>query len=242
MTKQIVTMSGSWSVSTSASKKKDQWELARFHLSQFNFTTCSMRGHNGVTRPDGLSLKDYEEDLVAFLKTTGPSHLMVHSMAGVVAQAATNRVPELVKSLVLIASAPPGVKGIAGTKINYRFLRPSYVRAFCSGEAYSLKPADQMFLRGNNCTDVALGLESGLASRELLFRTFPVKPINTCPVLVIAAGRDQLLSIRSQRDICSYHGGDFVNIVDAQHMVHCDQENCSELFSEINRWLRSFKS
>lgn len=242
MTKKIVTMSGSWSVSTSASKKKDQWELARFYLSDFDFVTCNMRGHNGVTRPDGLSLKDYEEDLITFLKTAGPSHLMAHSMGGVVAQAVTTRVPELVKSLVLIASAPPGVKGITGTKINYRFLRPSYIRAFVSGEAYGLKPADQEFIRGNSCTDIELGLESGLASREILFREIPVKPIDTCPVLVIAAGRDQLLSTRSQRDICSYHGGDFVNIVDAQHMVHCDLENCSQLFSEINRWLRSFKS
>ena len=242
MTKKIVTMSGSWSVSATTTAKKDQWELARFYLSDFDFMTCNMRGHNGITRPDGLSLKDYEEDLVDFLKVTGPSHLMAHSMGGVVAQAVTNRVPGLVKSLVLIASAPPGVKTIAGTKINYRFLRPSYIRAFCSGEAYSLKPADQVFLRGNSCTDIALGPESGLASREILFRKYPVRPINTCPVLVIASGRDQLLSMQSQRDMCCYHGGDFVNIRDAQHMVHCDQENCSELFSEINRWLRSFKS
>lgn len=59
----------------------------------------------------------FADDLVAFLESGGPSHLLGYSFAGTVAQIATVQRPELVRSLTLLATPPRPGNGFRGVKI-----------------------------------------------------------------------------------------------------------------------------
>jgi pimeloyl-ACP methyl ester carboxylesterase len=56
-------------------------------------------------------------DLIAFLESGGPAHLLGYSFAGTIAQIATVQRPELVRSLTLLATPPEPGNGFRGVKI-----------------------------------------------------------------------------------------------------------------------------
>ncbi len=231
---RIITVSGAWSVCHMVAP--DQWDSARHELPGYEIYTANLRGHGFEDPPHNLSLSTYEDDLVEFLKRNGPAYLMAHSMMGLVCQKVANRVPELVQGLIVIASSPPGVPGIDGVPFQLRFTRPQYIWAMATGRAFRLTPDDERFVCGK--ATITLGLESGLATRQVLLRQYPVKPV-TRPMLVVAAGRDQLLTLASQRQLWRFHRGSTPYIVEnAGHMVHCEPDGSKQLFNEVREWLQ----
>jgi pimeloyl-ACP methyl ester carboxylesterase len=59
----------------------------------------------------------FADDLIAFLESGGPAHLLGYSFAGTIAQIATVQRPELVRSLTLLATPPEPGNGFRGVKI-----------------------------------------------------------------------------------------------------------------------------
>ena len=59
----------------------------------------------------------FADDLIAFLESGGPAHLLGYSFAGTIAQIATVQRPELVRSLALLATPPRPGNGFRGVKI-----------------------------------------------------------------------------------------------------------------------------
>jgi len=59
----------------------------------------------------------FTDDLIAFLESNGPAHLLGYSFAGTIAQLATVQRPELVRSLALLATPPEPGNGFRGVKI-----------------------------------------------------------------------------------------------------------------------------
>lgn len=59
----------------------------------------------------------FADDLIAFLETGGPAHLLGYSFAGTIAQIVTVQRPELVRSLALLATPPRPGNGFRGVKI-----------------------------------------------------------------------------------------------------------------------------
>lgn len=69
--------------------------------------------------PDGTpySYELFADDLIAFLESGGPAHLLGYSFAGTIAQIVTVQRPDLVRSLALLATPPQPGNGFRGVKI-----------------------------------------------------------------------------------------------------------------------------
>lgn len=89
----------------------DSWrsfETVLPHLPKtFRAFAISQRGHGGSDKPmTGYEAKNFAEDVAAFLNEHQLNHAVVvgHSMGGVVAQEFASRYPQMVRSLVILAS------------------------------------------------------------------------------------------------------------------------------------------
>lgn len=69
--------------------------------------------------PDGAhySYELFADDLISFLESGGPAHLLGYSFAGTIAEIVTVQRPELVSSLTLLATPPQPGNGFRGVKI-----------------------------------------------------------------------------------------------------------------------------
>lgn len=70
---------------------------------------------NGKQGPYSYEL--FADDLIAFLESAGPAHLLGYSFAGTIAEIVTVQRPELVRSLTLLATPPEPGNGFRGVKI-----------------------------------------------------------------------------------------------------------------------------
>ncbi len=59
----------------------------------------------------------FADDMIAFLESGAPAHLLGYSFAGTIAQIVTVRRPDLVRSLTLLAAPPEPGNGFRGVKI-----------------------------------------------------------------------------------------------------------------------------
>lgn len=85
-------------------------------------------GAAGPARGGRYTFELFVDDLVALLEDGGPAHLLGYSFAGTVAELVAVRRPELVRSLVLLATPPDTGNGFAHMKRLGRFSRPMGAR------------------------------------------------------------------------------------------------------------------
>lgn len=212
----------------------NQWGLCSSSAER-SMLPCILKGHERYDdhNLDRVSIMDYVGQIIFCLEQVGPSILIGHSAGGYEAQLVANLRPDLVKGLVLMASAMPRGDRIHGLAMQSRFAWPRYIWAMATGWEYHLRPAQYRFVQGR--TKVMLGRESGLATREVLFRKFPVQPITHCPVLSITGSNDQFADVGRQRLLAEFHHAEF-KVVFGDHMFHCDPQVAPNVFVFIRDW------
>ncbi len=184
-------------------------------------TAIDLRGH-GALAGAGLSpqacIADYAEDVVRPAQALpAPPILLGHSLGGLVALAAAERMP--VAGLVLVAPSPPG---------NLPGAQPvTVVPADRLRSPPALAEVVERFLGGDATVDARryaarLCPESPAALNERYTLAVMVNPdAIRCPVLVLEAGRDDPVRHPAGQDagIASMFGGVHVLVPDAPHCM-----------------------
>jgi pimeloyl-ACP methyl ester carboxylesterase len=232
-TKNVVLIHGSWS-------RGEQLAAARAAFEERGYTahTPTLRHHElppqeGAMKIASLSLRDYTDDLVAFVNSLDSPPLLVgHSMGGLVAQLVAART----RQAGLVAACPAPAAGIvAATPTSVRITLPHLLRPRPWTKPW-LHPTFEQFRRwiaNTQTEDIAreiydgLVCESGRYVWELLVGALKLSKATTVdfaavttPVLVIGAECDRIVSSGIVRQTAArYQHGSHVEIPRCDHMV-----------------------
>ena len=144
-TRHVVLIHGNWS-------RGEQLAAARAAFEERGFTahTPTLRFHElpiheGAKKVASLSLRDYADDLLAFVKSLeSPPLLVGHSMGGLLAQLVAGRT----RHTGLVAACPAPASGITGssTPANRQMSRPYFLRLRPgqAGVSADIRPAAAM--------------------------------------------------------------------------------------------------
>jgi pimeloyl-ACP methyl ester carboxylesterase len=232
-TKNVVLIHGSWS-------RGEQLAAARAAFEERGYTahTPTLRHHElppqeGAMKIASLSLRDYTDDLVAFVNSLDSPPLLVgHSLGGLVAQLVAART----RQAGLVAACPAPAAGIvAATPTSVRITLPHLLRPRPWTKPW-LHPTFEQFRRwiaNTQTEDIAreiydgLVCESGRYVWELLVGALKLSKATTVdfaavttPVLVIGAECDRIVSSGIVRQTAArYQHGSHVEIPRCDHMV-----------------------
>ena len=178
---------------------------------------ASLRGRLGMgpERAKDATIADYVEDTLKVVATLDrPPVIVGHSMGGLIAQ----KIAELGKcrAAVLLAPAPPWMLPAQGAALPALLpmmpkilsgtpLLPS--RRGCARIVFNKMPQEQ-------CANIHAGLvhESGKVYREMIFGKIRVDASKVgCPVHVIGASEDRIVSPALCRKIAAYYHGSHKN-------------------------------
>jgi pimeloyl-ACP methyl ester carboxylesterase len=231
-TNHVVLIHGSWS-------RGEQLASARAAFEQRGYTahTPTLRhhelpSHEGATKIASLSLRDYTDDLVAFVNSLDSPPLLVgHSLGGLLAQLVAARTRQA--GLVAACPAAAGILGTTPTNLRMRLphlLRPRpWTKPWCA-------PTFEQFRRwiaNTQTEDMAreiydgLVCESGRYLWEMLLGSLKLSKatvvdfaaVNT-PVLVLGGECDRIVSATVVRQTAArYQRGTYVEIPRSDHMV-----------------------
>lgn len=201
------------------------------------FVICSptLYGHGDRSEClDNVSLDLYVKEMRTHLRAMGPSHLVGHSLGGLIMQKVAEFEPDLVLSLTLLGSTPP--KGIR-VPFNWRFSKPRYWRALALGKSFEVGPAEKEHFFPDLPPGVTLCRESGRVCREVL-RGYPVGQLSV-PTLVIAGRFDAFFPPSVEDAIAKlYTWLDRAIIYDCGHMFHFSSRK-EEIRDGILAFIRS---
>lgn len=203
----------------------------------------NLRGHHG-SRPVAdlgrFSVHDYVADVAKCVAHLGDTILIGHSMGGLVAQKAAERV-RLRAAVFLTSAAPRGILVLRWPVLS-RLLR--YAGAMIMSRPVVVTPADADALLFNNLAPAArreayarLVPESGRAARELALGLVAVDVGRVrCPTLVVGAVRDLITPAPVQRKIADKYGAEYREVPGHAHMLML--EDGWEAFGrELAAWL-----
>ena len=176
----------------------------------------SRRGRHGVAPDtlDAVTIENYLDDtLTAIERLDRPPVVFGHSLGGVLAQMVAER--GLASGLVLLATAPPAMwipplvalpalipampRVLGGRAFNMS--RSGFERIPLHGIPESMRPEIMDTFVPNG--------ESGAAFRQLMIGAIRPDPDKVqCPVLVVSALADRIITRRSSRRTARYYGAD----------------------------------
>jgi pimeloyl-ACP methyl ester carboxylesterase len=231
--KHVVLIHGSWS-------RGEQLAPARTAFEQRGYTahTLTLRYHElpmqeGAMKIASLSLRDYTDDLVAFVNSLdSPPLLIGHSMGGLLAQLVAART----RQAGLVAACPGPAAGILGaTRTTLRMSLPHLLRPRSWTKPWRPPTFEQSrrWIANTQTEDIAreiydgLVCESGRYLWELLLgvpRLSKAAVVDfaavTAPVLVMGAECDRIVSAGIvRRTAARYQHGTSVEIPRSDHMV-----------------------
>lgn len=246
----VVLIHGNWS-------RGEQLAAARAAFNERGFTahTPTLRHHElpiheGASKIASLSLRDYVDDLVAFVGSLETPPLLVgHSMGGLLAQLVAART----RHIGLLAACPAPAAGIAGsTAANRRMAMPWFLRLRAWAKPVPPPTFDRFrqWVANAQPEDTAreiydgLVCDSGRAQCEMLVAllrlsktTYVDAAAVDTPVLVIGGERDLIVPAGVlQQTAAQYQHADVVQIPNADHMVFSG--TClPTTMSYIDEWL-----
>jgi pimeloyl-ACP methyl ester carboxylesterase len=232
-TKPVVLIHGSWS-------RGEQLAPARTAFEERGYTahTPTLRDHElpmqeGAMKIASLSLRDYTDDLVAFVNSLdSPPLLIGHSMGGLLAQLVAART----RHAGLVAACTAPAAGILGTTpTNLRMSLPWFLRPRPWAKPVR-PPTSERFRRwitNTQTDDIAreiydgLVCESGRANCEMLLAAVKLSKATvvdfasvTSPVLVVGGECDRIVPAGVVRQTAArYLHGIHVEIPGSDHMV-----------------------
>jgi pimeloyl-ACP methyl ester carboxylesterase len=232
-TKHVVLIHGSWS-------RGQQLAAARaaFEKRGFAAHTPTLRHHElpmqeGAMKIASLSLRDYTDDLVAFVNSLdSPPVLIGHSTGGLLAQLVAART----RHAGLVAACPAPAAGIFATApTNLRMSLPWFLRSRPWANPVS-PPTPAQFRRwvtnaqtDDTAREIYDGLvcESGRANCEMLLAALKLSKATvvdfaaiTGPVLVVGGERDRIVGAAVVRQTAGrYQHGTPVILPGCDHMV-----------------------
>ncbi len=231
--KHVVLIHGSWG-------RGEQLAAARAAFEERGYTahTPTLRHHElplheGAMKVASLSLRDYTDDLVAFVNSLdSPPLLIGHSMGGLLAQLVAART----RLAGLVAACPAPAAGIlAATRTSLRITLPHVLRPRPWNKPWRTPTFEQSrrWIANTQTEDVArqiydgLVCESGRYVWELLLAVPRLSKATvvdfaavTVPVLVIGAESDRIVSAGVvRRTAARYQHGACVEIPRSDHMV-----------------------
>ena len=231
--KHVVLIHGAWS-------RGEQLAPARAAFEERGYTahTPTLRHHElplheGATKVAALSLRDYTDDLVAFVNSLSTPPLLVgHSMGGLLAQLVAART----RPAGVVAACPGPVAGITGgTLTSLRMTLPHVLRPRSWNKPWCPPTFEQSrrWISNTQTEDMAreiyggLVCESGRYLWELLLAVPRISTATvvdfasvTAPVLVIGGECDRIVPAGVvRRTAAKYQHGTSVEIPRSDHMV-----------------------
>ena len=231
--KHVVLIHGAWS-------RGESWASARSALEARGYTahTPTLRHHElplheGALEIASLSLRDYTDDLAAFVNSLDrPPLLIGHSMGGLLAQLVAART----RHAGLVAACPAPAAGIVGTSAtNVRMSLPHLLQPRAWTKPWRPPTFEQFrrWIANAQTEDVAREIYDGLVceSGRFAWEMFLAVPrlsktavvdfaaIPT-PVLAISAEFDRIVPAGvARRTAARYQRGTYVEIPRSDHMV-----------------------
>jgi pimeloyl-ACP methyl ester carboxylesterase len=231
--KHVVLIHGSFS-------RGEQLAPARAAFEERGYTahTPTLRHHElpkseGATKVAPLSVRDYADDLVAFVNSLDSAPLLIgHSMGGLVAQLVAART----RQAGLVAACPGPAAGILGaTRTTVRMSLPHLLRPRSWNKPWNPPTFEQSrrWIANTQTEDVARETYDGFvceSGRYLWEMILSVPKLSTAtvvdfaavsaPVLVIGAECDRIVSAGIvRRTAARYRHGTVVEIPGSDHMV-----------------------
>jgi pimeloyl-ACP methyl ester carboxylesterase len=232
-TKHVVLIHGAWG-------RGELWASARAAFEERGYTahTPTLRHHelpsqDGAMKIASLSLRDYTDDLVAFVNSLDSAPLLIgHSMGGLVAQLVAARTSHA----GLVAACPAPAAGILGTTpTNLRMSLPHLLRPRPWTKPWRTPTFEQFrrWIANTQTEDVAREIYDGLVceSGRFVWETaLGVAKLSkasvvdfaavTAPVLVIGGEYDRIVPAGIVRQTAaSYRHGTYLEIPKSDHMV-----------------------
>ncbi len=206
--------------------------------------------HEGASKIASLSLRDYTDDLVAFVNSLdSPTLLIGHSTGGLLAQLVAART----RHAGLVAACPAPAAGILGTTpTNLRMSLPWFMRPRPWAKPVRPPESEQFrrWITQTQTEDIAreiyngLVYESGRANWEMLLAAVKLSKASvvdfaavTTPVLVVGGECDRIAPAGVvRRTAARYRHGTCVEIPGADHMVFCGPALLTTM-AHIDDWI-----
>lgn len=253
-TRHVVLIHGNWSRGEQLAAVR-----AAFHERGYTAHTPTLRHHElpiheGAMKIASLSLRDYVDDLVAFVNSLETPPLLVgHSMGGLLAQLVAART----RHVGLVAACPAPAAGIAGsTPANRRMAAPWFLRLRPWTKPIPPPPFERFrrWIANTQTEDTAreiydgLVCESGRAQCEMLLASLRLSKTTrvdaaavTAPVLVIGGECDLIVPAGVIRQTAAqYRHADVIHISKSDHMVFSGA-SLPITMGHIDEWLTENK-
>lgn len=232
-TKHVVLIHGNWSRGQQLAPARAAFEERGYTAHTPTLRHHELPMHEGAREVASLSLRDYTDDLVTFVKSLDSPPLLVgHSMGGLLAQLVAART----RHAGLVAACPAPAAGILGTtRTNLRMSLPWFLRP--RPWANAVKPPNsekfRRWIANRQTDDVAreihsqLVCESGRVNCEMLLAAVKLSKATvvdfaavTGPVLVMGGECDRIVPAGVVRQTAArYRYGAYVVIPHSDHMV-----------------------
>jgi pimeloyl-ACP methyl ester carboxylesterase len=231
--KHVVLIHGSWC-------RGEVWTDVRaaFEARGYTAHAPTLRHHElpsreGAMKVASLSLRDYTDDLVAFVNSLdSPPLLIGHSMGGLLAQLVAART----RHAGLVAACPAPAAGIlAASATSVRATLPHLLRPRAWSKPWRTPTFEQFrrWIANTQTDDVAREIYAGLVyeSGRYVWELFAALPrlskatvvdfaAVTTPVLAIGADCDRMVpAVIARKTAARYAQGTYVEIPQSDHMV-----------------------
>jgi pimeloyl-ACP methyl ester carboxylesterase len=231
--KHVVVIHGAWSRGQQLAAARTAFEERGYTAHTPTLRHHELPSHEGAMKIAQLSLRDYTDDLVAFVNSLdSPPLLIGHSMGGLLAQLVAART----HPAGLVAACPGPAAGILGaTRTTLRMSLPHLLRPRSWTKPWRTPTFEQSrrWIANTQTEDVAREIHDGLVCEsgrylwELLLAVPKLSKASvvdfaavTAPVLVIGAECDRIVSTGIvRRTAARYQQGTYVEIPRSDHMV-----------------------
>jgi pimeloyl-ACP methyl ester carboxylesterase len=231
--KHVVLIHGSWGRGEQLSPARAAFEERGYIAHTPTLRHHELPSHEGAMKIASLSLRDYTDDLVAFVNSLDSPPLLVgHSMGGLLAQLVAART----RPAGLVAACPAPAAGVLGsTRTTLRMSLPHLLRPRSWTKPWRPPTLEQFrrWVANTQTDDIAREIYDGFvceSGRYLWELVLAVPRLSkaavvdfaavTGPVLVIGAECDRIVSAGIvRRTAARYQHGTFVGIPRSDHMV-----------------------
>lgn len=221
------------------------WEhwLPFFGARGFPAYAVNLRGREDsrpATRLGSVSVNDYVDDAAEVARFLGRPAVVGHSMGGLIAQRLAEL--DLVRAAVLVTPAPP--RGIPLLSWKFVVKQLKLLPRALTSRVIEPNREDMRELAFNRVPpgeqDVALDQlvpDSGRAGRELSLTGIRVDRRRVrCPLLVVAAERDQFVPARIVARVARRYGAPLRTLPDRGHMVVIEP-GWERLAGDVAEWI-----